>query len=449
VSEDACLRDRIVRLRSEWGGLGVPSLSLTVDAAYVGAAVLIGPAVKGLVSETNFSANSRYRSELAEAIERLQPAIAQLLPPQFVEAESEEGVDFEDARPSMERLKALSVDTIYDSSLQKVQAALASKCACVEAVAIRAALLQAGDKAGAARFVDRWQPGASAWLQACRKDVRQHLKNAHFRVAVGGLLGVNNFPDIDANTPCPRCPNQVGGNMECHMLVCKAIYTGGQNKRHNAVQQELLHWCRAAGANVVCTPGVTSLTGANPAGPEHAGRMLDLGVCGLDDGPVIALDLCVSDCGMGQPAVAYKTGSKCEAKGREKRRKYVQRFPTIPLDELCCPSYGRTGSKNREAIVLQKRITNALAAADTSVHRSLVAARVSQAISVAIQRVVAFNILEFRYTTLPKGQSAGAVGAAGPGQQLVGGDDWDLEPEGEEAMVGGVQVPVAVGLTSS
>ena len=181
-----------------------------------------------------------------------------------------------------------------------------------------------------------------------------------------------------------------------------------QNKRHNAVQQELLHWLRAAGANVVCTPGVTSLTGAPPAAPEHAGRMLDLGVLGLDDGPTIALDLCVSDCGTGAPPAKYKAGAKSEAKGKEKRRKYIQRFPTISPDELSCPSYGRTGSKNREAIVLQKRIINALAAADTSVSRSLVAARVGQAISVAIQRVVAFNILEFRYTTLPKGRAPGS-----------------------------------------
>ena len=288
-----------------------------------------------------------------------------------------------------------------------MQAALSAKCACVEAIAVREAHLRVGDNVRAARFVDRWQPGASAWLHACRKDARQHLKNAHFRVAVGGLLGVNNFPELDANTPCPCCLELVGANMERHMLRCKATYTGGQNKRHNAVQQELLHWLRAAAANVVCTPGVTSLTGAQPAAPEHAGRMLDLGVLGLDDGPTIALDLCVSDCGTGSPPAKYKAGAKSEAKGKDKRRKYIQRFPTINPVELCCPSYGRTGSKNREAIVLQKRIINALAAADKSVPRSLVAARVSQAISVAIQRVVAFNILEFRYTTLPKGRVPG------------------------------------------
>jgi hypothetical protein len=104
--------------------------------------------------------------------------------------------------------------------------------------------------------------------------------------------------------------------------------------------------------------------------------MVDLGVCGLDNGLDFAVDLCVSDCGTGSPPTAYKAGAKSETKGREKKRKYGQRFHGIPPDGLLCPSYGRTGSKNSEAVVLQKRITNALAAADTSVHRSLVAARV-------------------------------------------------------------------------
>ena len=148
--------------------------------------------------------------------------------------------------------------------------------------------------------------------------------------------------------------------------------------------------------------------------------MVDLGVCALDDGPPIAIDLCVSDCGTGSPPRSYMSGAKCEAKGKEKRRKYVQRFPDIPVDELCCPSYGRTGSKNREAVILQKRIINALAAADKTVHRSLVAARVGQAISIAIQRAVAFNILEFRYTTLPMGRGGLPVQPV-----VVGGEDWE------------------------
>ena len=59
-------------------------------------------------------------------------------------------------------------------------------------------------------------------------------------------------------------------------------------------------------------------------------------------------------------------------------------------------------------------IFNALAAADKTVHLSLVAARVNQAISVAVQRVVAFNILEDRYTSLPKGRVA-AHAQAEPG----------------------------------
>lgn len=61
------------------------------------------------------------------------------------------------------------------------------------------------------------------------------------------------------------------------------------------MQQVLLYLLRLAGATVTTTPGVTSFTGAKPTDPSHAGRQLDLGVHGFDDGPPIALDLCVSD----------------------------------------------------------------------------------------------------------------------------------------------------------
>ena len=100
------------------------SLERSVDAAFVGGAALIGPAVSGLVRETSFSVDTRHRRELAEAIERLQPAIAHSLPPQYVEAEAADEDAPEDLRPSTEVLAALSVDTIYDASRKKVQAAL-------------------------------------------------------------------------------------------------------------------------------------------------------------------------------------------------------------------------------------------------------------------------------------------------------------------------------------
>ena len=59
---------------------------------------------------------------------------------------------------------------------------------------------------------------------------------------------------------------------------------------------------------------------------------------------------------------------------------------------------------------------------------------VNQAISVAVQRVVAFNILEYRYTSLPKPEGRVAVHA----QAEPGGADWDDdEPEAQQEPVEG------------
>ena len=74
MSAEAAIRDRIVRLPTAWGGLGVQSLASVVDAAFVGAPALTGPAVKGLVAETCFTADTAFRRELIDTLERLRMA---------------------------------------------------------------------------------------------------------------------------------------------------------------------------------------------------------------------------------------------------------------------------------------------------------------------------------------------------------------------------------------
>ena len=80
---------------------------------------------------------------------------------------------------------------------------------------------------------------------------------------------------------------------------------------------------------------------------------LALTSCGKKkNGPDIAHDLCVSDSGTGKVSSKYKTGAKCEAKSTAKRAKYLARFPGINGELLCCPGYGRSGSKSLEAVAL-------------------------------------------------------------------------------------------------
>ena len=96
-------------------------------------------------------------------------------------------------------------------------------------------LLRSGDTSGAALFVDRWQPGASAWLHASRKDMQQRLKNEHFKVITGGLLGINCFKSVPPLTACPSCTECVGTDVAAHVLRCKSVYTGDNNRCHNAL----------------------------------------------------------------------------------------------------------------------------------------------------------------------------------------------------------------------
>ena len=162
--------------------------------------------------------------------------------------------------------------------------------------------------------------------------------------------------------------------------------------------------------------------------------MFDLGVRALDDGPDIALDLCVSDCGTGKPPLSYQTGAKGEAKGKQKKRKYLAAFPGLPEPELCFPSYGSTGTKDADAAGLHKRIIKALASANPTTPYSAIASRVHRLVSLAIQQSIAFNALQYRYTKL--GATRRVVGSGAVEQQpdavavANAFDDWeDDEPE--------------------
>ena len=97
---------------------------------------------------------------------------------------------------------------------------------------------------------------------------------------------------------------------------------------------------------------------------------------------------------------------------------------------MCYPRYGATGSKNKDAKVLHKRISQAIrvASADPSVPLSVVSSRVNQVISVAIQRaMIAFKALEFMYTKIHKGRVVGK-----PGTLVEGGVDWNDDMDDDE-----------------
>jgi len=85
---------------------------------------------------------------------------------------------------------------------------------------------------------------------------------------------------------------------------------------------------------------------------------------------------------------------------------------------------------------LQKRITKSIAAANPTVPLSTTTSRISQVISVALQRAVAFNALDYRYTKLAKGRVVGGgAGSAVQAVQLLAAavGDWeeDVDSVGE------------------
>ena len=130
-----------------------------------------------------------------------------------------------------------------------------------------------------------------------------------------------------------------------HALQSRSLRTGDNNSNGN-------HGCET------CRP---------PARRPHVGPEGR----SSDDGPNLTIDLAILDCGTGSPLASYKTGVKSE-----RRARYNARFIDLPEDEMCYPSYGATGSKNKEAKILHKRITIAIASANPSVHVSVIGSQV-------------------------------------------------------------------------
>jgi hypothetical protein len=142
---------------------------------------------------------------------------------------------------------------------------------------------------------------------------------------------------------------------------------------------------------------------------------------------------------MGKVSAKYQTAAKAVANGAAKNGEEEEVLRPLlrhQPKELCTPSYGRSGSRNTDAIDLQKRITKSIAAANPTVPLFTTASRISQVISVALQRAVAFNALDYRYTKLANGRVVGGgTGSAVQAVQLlaVAVGDWeeDVDSVGE------------------
>ena len=144
-----------------------------------------------------------------------------------------------DSAPGLQVLRGLSIGSIFEKSIAKVQGAFAGYRAKRDQAHLVEQLTNRGTQTGSrrdiarvARFQESTQKHASAWLTAPLKEPECQLINGHFRVAVALRLGINPFRDVLPGQRCQWCKAEVGEDPVAHSFECLSNGKGDRNRRH-------------------------------------------------------------------------------------------------------------------------------------------------------------------------------------------------------------------------
>jgi hypothetical protein len=484
VFDDVGIRRARVLLSAKCGGLGTLCLTRTLEAAFVGAAALIGPVVKGLAPRLDLQADGPTRSALAAAIDVCKAAIPA---PSAAEVADEAAMvphDSEQQAPdnkkkkagvSLNALRKLNVSTIFDESTPKLQGVFSCFLAGRERDRIAEAL---GLKAAAggplphrgwkqlARFQEGCEEHAGAWLHARRDDDDCKMQNGYFRIAVAVRLGINPFLGVQSTARCSWCKEEVGDDLLAHDVECVRTMRGDNNRRHQFLQQALFNILKSVGRGMICLhPLVLAFFGSgahesgypNPVSArertvgsttetvlQNSKRQGDLGITGVLGSDSSALiDLTVSDGGGSKPGAGYKPGVHRQQNADAKRANYVganARFTGIQEKQLIVPSWDAMGGATMETEKFLQ-IVNQSIAAGSSESFGVIANRTRCRIAISLYSSIAFNALASSNKLLPAARRV-VAGSPVSGSQGSGGGSSRGKGRGAEVMAAAVKAAV-------
>ena len=441
--DDVELRRARVLLSANCGGLGTICLLRTLDAAFVGAAALVGPVVKGLAPRLNMQAVGPTRTALIAAIDVCKAAL-----PAAKEGEDDEDED-DAANPpgqppsdkkkksglSLSALRKLDADTIFEKSVPKMQGVLSCFLADKERDRITEALRQKAAGGGPlphrgwkqlARFQEGCEEHAGAWLHARRDDPDCRMQDGHFRIAVAVRLGINPFQAVEATQRCSWCKEEVGDDLLAHDIECVRTMRGDNNRRHQWLQQAICNILKSVGRGMVSLhPLVLAFFGSgahesgypNPVSArervvgsatesvaQNSKRQGDIGITGvLGTDSVVLIDLTVSDGGGSKPGAGYVPGTHRQQNANDKRANYVgdnARFTGIQEKQLIIPSWDAMGGATEETEEFLQIVNQSIAAGSSEPY-SVIANRTRCRIAISLYNSIAFNALSSRNKLLP------------------------------------------------
>jgi hypothetical protein len=463
--DDVEIRRARILLSARCGGLGTLCLKRTLEAAFVGAAALIGPVVAGLAPRINLQAGGPTINALAAAIEVCKAALP---PPTAAEAADGAEVVCYNSSPeqqdsggrkkhgaSLSALRKLSTSTIFDESVPKVQGVLSAFLADRERDRITEELKRLAAAGGpqshrgwkqVARFMEGCEEHAGAWLHARRDDDDCKMQNGFFRIAVAVRLGINPFLAVEPTARCSWCKEEVGDDLLAHDIECVRTMRGDNNRRHQFLQQALFNILKSVGRGVISLhPLVLAFFGSgahesgypNPVSArervvgsktetvqQNSKRQGDLGISGVLGADSVALiDLTVSDGGGSKPGPNYVPGDHRQQNATAKRANYVgdnARFTGILEKQLIVPSWDAMGGATEETDKFLQ-IVNQSVAAGSSESFGVIANRTRCRIATSLYSSIAFNALASCNKLLPAARRAISGGSASRSPESGGG----------------------------
>ena len=384
------------------GGMGMMSCARTADAAYVGHWALVGPAVQKMLPHTAIAdmrtiTSTPVLKELKAAADRIAGEVTDagikgevLNLPQML-SNSSRGKQGEIStylgELALKRFVSnLPVDTVRQRERKRA-------------------------------FISGMAPEAVAGIHASRSSLLCQLTDDEHRVTCAHRLGVDAFPPRQVARKCPDC-HQPFADLTAHALSCSSKEAQGQRTRlHTAIDI-------AARAIIRDLNPECHVTAARDAYP------VDHGFAASEDKFLNHhADAYVYDAGAGIGFLidftftnAAKSGGKdgAEPGGHadlEEARKYAQystQFPGFCADSspaLVIVSMERHGSWSKGTIDFWEALLHSAhtrqKASEFPVHLSVMKRWVFQTLAVALRRVNASHILQFRRRVLESTRAGG------------------------------------------
>ena len=357
------------------------------NASFLGSAALTCDTVRDLGIDPLGAEQSQYVTELREALARVQARL-----------------------PRCDEIKNWTLASLLSKSAPRLQHYISAELAKAEKADILASFPDTTKgRQAQAEFAECGASKAGAWVVARPRDYLSRLNNGEWWLSTALRLGVNPYPEVSPACLCDACKLAIGPCVISHSTHCSSAGRRGRCLRHTGAKNVIATVERnaEAGTNVVMEPFIMATFGGPDSMPPSesgfARSRADLAVR-TPGGANYVVDVTIVDATIGlDPANNnYVVGKGTEKAFDDKVAQYQLRFPNMDIpSQFRAAAFDFRGGASKGTVEYMQEIARREHKSNPAIPFSVVASRLYQRVSVAIQRAVAYNAMEYRYWRVP------------------------------------------------